>query len=58
MIPPSNVEFGEVLRLRQSVDNVCSQGEWVPIFNGDFIKSAIVLYEPQFSILFLDEEDW
>ena len=46
MIPPSYVEFGEVLRLRQSVDYVCGQGEWIPIFNSDFVKSAIVLDEP------------
>ena len=46
MIPPSYVELGEVLCLRQPVDNVRGQGERVPILNGNFIKSAIVLDEP------------
>ena len=46
MIPPSYVELSEVLHLRQSVDDVCGQREWIPILNGDFIKSAIVLDEP------------
>ena len=58
VIPPPDIKFGEVLCLCQSIDYVCCQGEWIPICNGDFIKSAIVLDEPKFSIFFLDEENW
>ena len=58
MIPPSNVKLGEVLCLCQPVDYICSQGEWLLVLNGDLIKPAIVLNEPEFSILFLNDENW
>src|ERR1700761_2453859 len=48
MIPPSYIEFGEVFGLRQSVNDVCGQGERISILNCNLVKSAIILYEPQF----------
>ena len=43
MIAPSDVEISEILRLCQPVDDVCCQWKWILIFDGDLIKSSVVV---------------
>src|SRR3981189_2955991 len=57
VIPPADVELGEVLRAFESVNEVVNEGKGVAILSGDQIEHAIVLYEAKLSVLLLDEED-
>ena len=43
MIAPPDVELSEILCLCQPVDDVCCQRKWIPILNGDLIKSSVIL---------------
>src|SRR3979490_3550105 len=56
VIPPADVELGEVLRAFESVNEVVNEGKGIAILPSDQIEHAIVLYEAKFSVL-LDEED-
>src|SRR3981189_1888794 len=57
VIPPADVELGEVLRAFKSVNKVVNEGEGIAILSGDQVERAIVLYEAKLSVLLLDEED-
>src|SRR3979490_2512720 len=57
VIPPADVELGEVLRAFESVNEVVNEGKGIAILSGDQVERAIVLYEAKLSVLLLDEED-
>src|SRR3981189_3752722 len=57
VIPPADIELGEVLRAFESVDEVVNEGEGIAILPSDQVERAIVLYEAKFSVLLLYEED-
>src|SRR3981189_344809 len=57
VIPPADVEFGEVLRAFESVDEVVNEREGIAVLSGDQVERAIVLYEAELFVLLLDEED-
>src|SRR3979490_152522 len=57
VIPPADVELGEVLRAFESVNEVVNERKGVAILSGDQVKRAIVLDKAKPSVLLLDEED-
>src|SRR3981189_1161019 len=57
VIPPADVELGEVLRAFESVNEVGNEGKGIVILSGDQVERAIVLYKAKLSVLLLDEED-
>src|SRR3981189_2880864 len=57
VIPPADVELGEVLCAFKPVDEVVNEGEGIAILLGDQVERAIVLYEAKLSVLLLDEEE-
>src|SRR3979490_673823 len=57
VIPPADVELGEVLRAFESVNEVVNEGKGIAILSGDQVERAIVLYKAKLSVLLLDEED-
>ncbi len=54
---PSNVEFGEVLHSLEFHNELWNEQEWVLVLHGHGIQGAVVLYQMEFAILFLNEED-
>src|SRR3981189_1396758 len=58
VIPPVDVELGEVLRAFELVDEVVNEGKGIAIFSGDQVEHAIVLDKAKPSVLLFDEEDW
>src|SRR3981189_1781581 len=57
VIPPADIELGEVLCAFESVDEVVNEREGIAIFPSDEIQCAIVLDKVKLSVLLLDEED-
>src|SRR3981189_2609742 len=57
VIPPADIELGEVLRAFKSVDEVVNEREGIAVLPSDQVERAIVLHEAKFSVLLLDEED-
>src|SRR3979490_345159 len=57
VIPPADVELGEVLRALESVNEVVNEGKGIAVLSGDQVERAIVLYKAKLSVLLLDEED-
>src|SRR3981189_1201941 len=57
VIPPADVELGEVLRAFESVDEVVNERKGIAIFSGDQVERAIVLDKAKPSVLLFDEED-
>src|SRR3981189_1413298 len=57
VIPPADVELGEVLRAFESVNEVVNEGKGIAVLSGDQIERAIVLYKAEPSVLLFDEED-
>src|SRR3979490_1229430 len=57
VIPPADVELGEVLHAFESVDEVINERKGIAILSGDQVKRAIVLDKAKSSVLLLDEED-
>jgi hypothetical protein len=57
VIPPADVELGEVLRAFESVDEVVNEGKGVAILSGDQVERAIVLDKAKPSVFLLDDED-
>src|SRR3981189_3609222 len=57
VIPPADIELGEILRAFESMDEVVNEGKGIAVLPSDQIERAIVLYEAKFSVLLLDEED-
>jgi hypothetical protein len=58
IVPPENIQLGEVACIFELMDKVVNEGEQVPILPGDSIQSSVVLDEVKLSIFLLDEEDW
>ena len=58
VIPPANVELGEVLCAFESVNEVVNEGKEIAVLSGDQVERAIVLDKAKLSVLLLDEEDW
>src|SRR3979490_81155 len=56
VIPPADVELGEVLRAFESVDEVVNEGKGIAILSGDQVERAIVLDKVKSSVLLFDEE--
>src|SRR3981189_3102573 len=56
VIPPADVELGEVLCAFESVDEVVNEGEGIAILSGDQVERAIVLDKAKSSVLLFDEE--
>src|SRR3979490_500885 len=57
VIPPADVELGEVLRAFESVNEVVNERKGVAILSGDQVERAIVLDKAKPSVLLFDEED-
>src|SRR3981189_999431 len=57
VIPPADVELGEILRAFESMDEVVNEGKGIAVLPSDQIERAIVLDKAKLSILLLDEED-
>src|SRR3979490_1871806 len=57
VIPPADIELGEVLHAFESVDEVVNEGKGIAILSGDQIERTIVLDKAKLSVLLLDEED-
>jgi hypothetical protein len=57
-IPPLYIEFCEVLRTSELVDELRNQGERVLVLDHHCVQGPIILYETQCTILLLDEENW
>jgi len=56
VIPPSDVEFGKPPFTRNAVNELRYEGEGISVRDCPLVQLAVVLYRPQFSILFLDKE--
>src|SRR3981189_1733339 len=57
VIPPADVELGEVLRAFESVNEVVNEGKGIAVLSGDQVERAIVLDKAKPSVLLFDEED-
>src|SRR3981189_2692250 len=57
VIPPADVELGEVLRAFKSEDEVVNGGKGIEILSGDQVRRAVVLDKAKPSVLLFDEED-
>ena len=57
IVPPMNVEFGEVVSDFQLVDKVGDERKGVVIVGGVFIKVLVVLTGAKFAILLFDKEE-
>ena len=52
-----NVEFGEVLCSSEFRNKLWDEWEWVLVLHSHGIQGMVVLYQIEFAILFLNEED-
>ena len=57
VIPPMNVEFGEVTSIFQLVYKVGDEGKRVGIMGGMFVEVAVVLARMKFAIHLFDKEE-
>jgi hypothetical protein len=57
VIPPADVELGEVLHAFESVNEVVNEGKGIAILSGNQVERAIVLDKAKSSVLLFDEED-
>jgi hypothetical protein len=57
VVPPADVELGEVSRVLEPMDEVVDEGERIAILPGDHVQSSVVLDKAELSIFLLDEED-
>jgi len=55
---PSDVKLGEVLGSAELGDELGDEGEGVPVLDGCGIQRAIVLDQPERTILLFNEEYW
>src|SRR3981189_2130684 len=56
VIPPVDVELGEVLRAFESVDEIVNERKGVAILSGDQVERAIVLDKAKPPVLLFNEE--
>ena len=57
VIPPANIELGEVASVFQLVHEVGDEGKGVGIAGGVFVEVSIVLARTKFSVFLLDKEE-
>ena len=57
VIPPSNVELGEVASVFQLVYEVGDEGKGVGVTGSVFIEVPVILARTKFSVLLLDKEE-
>ena len=57
VVPPSDVELGEVTSVFQLVNKVRNEGKGVGVVGGVFTEVSIVLAGTEFAILLLDKEE-
>src|ERR1700723_4279621 len=57
IVTPTDVEFCIPVGALQAIDKGTSQGKWVTMFDGDFVKSAIILNWSKLVILFIDKKE-
>jgi len=55
---PSDIKLGEVLGSVELGDEFRDEGEGVPVLDGDGVQRAIVLDQPERTILLFNEEYW
>ena len=60
VVSPTYVQLGEVLCLgvRNSIDDIWFEGEWVGVLHCHHIELSVVLDESQFPIFLFHKEDW
>jgi hypothetical protein len=58
IVPPADIQLGEVAQVFESMDKVVDERERIPILHGDCIQSSVVLDEVKISIFLLDEQEW
>ncbi len=57
VVSPFNVDAGELCTVAQSVDQRGYEGEGVAILDRPGVDWSVILDRPEFSVLFLDEEE-
>ena len=57
VVPPTNIEFGEVASVFQLVHEVGDKGKGVGVTGGVFVEVPVILAGMEFAILLLDEEE-
>ncbi|KAG6872476.1 hypothetical protein C0993_002128, partial [Termitomyces sp. T159_Od127] len=57
VVAPPDVQFGEVLRPPEVIDELGDEGERVAILHRHGVKDLVVLDQPERAILLFDEED-
>jgi hypothetical protein len=57
VVPPADVELGEVLCAFESVNEVVNEGKEIAILLGNQVERVIVLDKAKSSVLLFDEED-
>ena len=55
---PSDIKLGEVLGSAELGDELGDEGEGVPVLDGYSVQRAIVLDQPERTILLFNEEYW
>src|SRR6266481_6316622 len=60
IVSPSYVQFCKVLGLRTGdpIYNIWDEGKWIGVLYCHCIELPVVLNEPEFSMLFINEKDW
>ena len=57
VVPPSDIELGEVFCILELIDRIRDEGEGVGISDGVFIQVVVVLAGMEFPILLLDKKE-
>ena len=58
VIPPTNVELGEVVSVFQLIYEVRDERKEVGVVGGVFVEVSIILARVEFAILPFDKEEW
>jgi hypothetical protein len=57
VVPPSDIEFGEILCPFEFLDKFLNKREWITIFDCNGIQLSVVLYGSKGTIFFLNEKE-
>ena len=57
IVPPTNIEFGEVVSVFQLVHKVRDKGKGIDVSGSMLVEVLVVLARMQLAILFLNEEE-
>lgn len=58
VVPPSQIKLGIPYSFGKSGQSFLDEGQWVPVFDGQFVNMTIIDTESQGGIGFLDEKHW